>query len=137
MKKLILMSVVAVLTGYGYGQKVNEKDVPASVKETLNKNYPNVGAKWEKEKENFEANFTSGKKELSVLIAANGNLIESETEIETSELPANVLMYVEKNMNNAKIKEAAIITDASGKKTYEAEVGGKDLIFDENGNFIK
>ena len=52
-------------------------------------------------------------------------------------LPASVPLYVKKNMPNAKIKEASIIVDAAGKKTYEAEVNGKDLIFDEKGNFIK
>jgi hypothetical protein len=29
------------------------------------------------------------------------------------------------------------VTDAAGKISYEAEVKGADLIFDENGNFVK
>lgn len=33
--------------------------------------------------------------------------------------------------------EAAEIVDANGKKTVEAEVGGKDLMFDEKGQFFK
>ncbi len=137
MKKLILMSLVGVFAGCVYGQKVNEKDVPASVKATLHKQYPDVNAKWEKEKGNYEANFVSQKKEMSALITPDGKLMETETEIATGELPARVIMYVQKNMNDAKIKEASIIVDASGKKTYEAEVNGKDFIFDETGNFIK
>lgn len=131
------MSLVAVFSGCVYGQKVNDKDVPASVKETLHKKYPEAAAKWEKEKGNYEANFVSQKKEMSALITPEGKLIETETEIATTELPASVTAYVKKNMKDAKIKEASIITDASGKKTYEAEVNGKDLVFDEKGNFIK
>jgi hypothetical protein len=29
------------------------------------------------------------------------------------------------------------VTDAQGRTRYEAEVKGKDLLFDEKGNFIK
>ncbi|HZK62794.1 MAG TPA: hypothetical protein VFC34_01545 [Puia sp.] len=45
--------------------------------------------------------------------------------------------YVSKNYNGAKIKEAGKVTDAAGKHMYEVEIKGKDLIFDENGVFIK
>jgi hypothetical protein len=48
-----------------------------------------------------------------------------------------VRAYIAKHHAGKKIKEAAEIVDAKGKKTYEAEVGGKDLIFDEKGQFIK
>ena len=137
MKKLILMSLVAVFSGCVYGQKVNEKDIPSAVKAALHKQYPAVSAKWVKEDGNYEANFTSQNKEMSVLLSPAGSLLETETEIATSALPASVKMYVQKNMKDAKIKEASIIVDASGKKTYEAEVNGKDWVFDEKGNFIK
>jgi len=42
-----------------------------------------------------------------------------------------------KNIRAKKIKEAAKITDAKGVVTYEAEVTGKDLIFDASGKFLK
>jgi len=29
------------------------------------------------------------------------------------------------------------VTDAKGKPSYEAEVNRKDIIFDENGSFVK
>jgi len=49
--------------------------------------------------------------------------------------------YVIKNYLGSKIEEAAKITDAAGKITYEAEIEkGKEeieLIFDANGQFIK
>jgi len=40
-------------------------------------------------------------------------------------------------MPGKKIKEAAIIVDASGAKKYETEVGGKDLLFDMAGRPLK
>ena len=45
--------------------------------------------------------------------------------------------YISQNFKGAKIKEAGKVTDASGKHMFEAEIKGKDLIFDEKGVFIK
>ncbi|WP_138994263.1 hypothetical protein [Larkinella sp. C7] len=55
----------------------------------------------------------------------------------TDNTPAAIRDYVAKKMPGKKIKEAAEMLDATGKKTFEARVGGKDLIFDERGTLIK
>jgi hypothetical protein len=44
---------------------------------------------------------------------------------------------VKAHYKGAKIKEAGRVTDAAGKTMYEAEIKGGDLIFDENGSFLK
>ena len=48
-----------------------------------------------------------------------------------------VTAYVKEHYKGAKITEAGKVTDAKGKLSYEAEVHGKDIIFDENGNFVR
>jgi hypothetical protein len=53
-----------------------------------------------------------------------------------SDLPPAVFQYVKTHYNGAQISEAGKVTDAKGKQTYEAEVKGKDLIFDLNGNYL-
>ncbi|WP_018621533.1 PepSY-like domain-containing protein [Spirosoma luteum] len=112
--------------------------VPAAVKATVAKLYPGVkDVKWEKEDGNYEAGLTHNGKKLSLVIDAKGNVLETETTIMGSALPASVQEYVAKHYAGKKIKEAAEIVDAKGKKTYEAEIGGKDLIFDAKGQFIK
>jgi hypothetical protein len=58
-------------------------------------------------------------------------------EIELNQLPKGVLDYVKKNYKDVSVKEAAKITDANGIVTYEAEIKGMDLLFDNNGKFIK
>ena len=68
---------------------------------------------------------------------ASGNILETEVEINMDNLPANAKSYISKNYAGQKIKESAKITDSKGAVTYEAEVNGKDLIFDSNGNFIR
>jgi hypothetical protein len=61
-----------------------------------------------------------------------GQILEVEKEVEFSALPA----AVQTALKGKKVKEAAIITKG-GKTMYEAEVGGKDLIFDAQGKAIK
>jgi hypothetical protein len=52
-------------------------------------------------------------------------------------IAALCLTTVKAHYPGAKISEAGKVTDANGKISYEAEVKGKDLVFDENGNFVK
>ncbi|HXC04997.1 MAG TPA: PepSY-like domain-containing protein [Bacteroidia bacterium] len=118
--------------------KLDEAAVPASVKSKFAALYPGIKAeKWENENGNFEAKFHQNKTEMSVLLAADGNLLETETEIKVSELPKSVTDYIAKNKPGKKIKEASKIVDTKGVMTYEAEIEHTDLIFDKNGNFLK
>jgi adenine C2-methylase RlmN of 23S rRNA A2503 and tRNA A37 len=77
------------------------------------------------------------KKEISVVFDSNGKLIEKEEDIEITELPANAREYLSKNFPKSKIREVEKNTNAQGIITYEVEIKGKELIFDENGNFIE
>jgi hypothetical protein len=138
MKKLALLVVAAMITSLTFAQKMQEKEVPAPVKNAFQKQYPTASdVKWDKEGEKFEASFDLNKIDNSVLFDAQGNILETEVEIELNQLPKGVLEYVKANYKGQKVKEAAKITDAKGKVTYEAEIKGMDLLFDANGKFIK
>lgn len=138
MRKVTILLASMFAVTFANAQKVSDKEVPTTVKNTLQKNYPNAKElKWEKEKGNYEAEFEVNETDYSVLIDVSGNIIETEVEIKIDELPANAKAYISKNYAEQKIKEAAKITDSKGVVTYEAETKGKDLIFDSNGNFIK
>ncbi|MEO8712136.1 MAG: PepSY-like domain-containing protein [Parafilimonas sp.] len=144
MKKLLALAAVlfAIHTGSFAQEKdeMNEKvNVPTAVKNALAKKYPEAThVTWEKENGNYEANW-GGKsgEDNSVQFTPAGNFIEIVKAIPVSELPANVTAYVKSHYNGAKITEAGKVTDAKGKLSYEAEVNRKDIIFDENGNFVK
>ena len=89
--------VAAMITSLTFAQKLQEKDVPAPVKTAFQKNFPQAKVeKWEKEGINFEAEFELNKSEQSVLFDAQGDIIETEIEIEISELPNGILDYVKK-----------------------------------------
>jgi len=77
------------------------------------------------------------KTEQSVLFDAQGSILETELEIELNQLPSAVLEYIKANYKGQSVKEAAKITDANGKITFEAEVGKMDVLFDESGKFLK
>ncbi len=101
--------------------------------------YPSAaGVTWEKEKGNYEANWGGRSKEdNSVVFTPDGVFVEKVDAIPVRSLPAAVATYVKEHYKGAKITEAGKVTDAKGAISYEAEVKGKDLIFDEKGRFIK
>ena len=121
-----------------FAQKTQEKNVPAKVKSTFQKKYPTATqVKWDKEVEKYEASFDLNKTANSVLMDSQGNIIETEVEIELNQLPKAVLDYVKTHYAGKQAKGGAKITDAKGTVTYEVEIKGMDLIFDSNGKFIK
>ncbi len=139
MKKVIItVSAIVVSMNMATAQHLKEAKVPTLVKEGLHKQFPTAKVTgWEQEGANYEAEFVMNKVETSALLDATGKLIETESEIATTELPKAVTDYLAKNHKGEKVKEAAKIVEAGGKIKYEAEIKGKDLLFDESGTLIK
>ena len=134
----MMVGVLAVsITFSACAQKLKEADVPVAVKASFTKQYPGITAKWEKENGKYEANFKQGSKVMSAMFEPAGTFTESEMDIKVTDLPATVLVYVKEHYKGKTIKEGAKITKANGTVNYEAEVDGKDVIFDANGKFIK
>ena len=113
------------------------QSIPTEVKTAFGKSFPGISVKkWEKEHGNYEANFSKDGKSMSATFTAAGVLEETETDIKVSELPADAESYIKTHYKGDTIKEAAIV-EKGGKKMYEAEVKGKDILFDESGKFLK
>ncbi|HXB08463.1 MAG TPA: PepSY-like domain-containing protein [Puia sp.] len=136
---LIMGALALAIAAPSTAQHLKTSDVPATVKTALTKKYPAAtGVTWEKEKGNYEANWGGKSKEdNSVVFTPEGGFVEQVVAIPVTGLPAGVADYVKKNYPGAKITEAGKVTDAAGKISFEAEVKGKDLIFDETGKFLK
>ena len=133
MKKILILAVFAFTTMEANAQKMTADKVPSAVKESLAKAYPNAkGAKWDKEDTDYEASFKMDGKDMSVVFDEKGMEKEVETDIKFSELP----MPVQTALKGKKVKEAAMIKKG-GKTYYEAEVGGKDLLFEADGKMVK
>ncbi len=140
-KYLLLLTLAAACTINANAQeeKENKKYVkaPAAVSESFKKQFPGVTAKWEKEDDKYEASFKQNGKEMSALFETNGTMTESEVEIKIAELPAAATSYLKEHYKGVTIKEATKITKANGEVNYEAEVKGKDVLFDTAGKFLK
>jgi hypothetical protein len=141
MNRAILSAVATgcLISISGAAQRVKSADVPAAVKTALQQKYPSAsGVSWEKEKGNYEANWGGASHEdHSVLFTPAGVFVELVEAMPVAQLPAGVADYIHSHYPGAKIAEAGKVTDAEGRTRYEAEVKGKDLLFDEKGNFLR
>jgi hypothetical protein len=140
MKAQLLLSFAFATATSLYAQKINSKDVPDPVKTGLQKTYTVKDVDWDKEGDNYEASFKQKGNEMSVVLDASGNTVETEVEISKKELPPPVLEVLKKDFAGYKIEEAAKIT-ANNVVSYEAEVEkgeqSFELIFDPQGKILK
>ena len=141
MKALIVVIALGLAVGQMQAQKLKENEVPQIVKTAFAKAYPTAKAvKWDKEDGSYEATFDQNKKDMSVVLDAQGVIKEVETTILKSDLPKAVQSTLAKDYAGYKIEEAATIM-SNGVVTFEAEVekGEKsfDLIFDKEGKLLK
>jgi len=146
MKKILgLTAILFALSSATFAQeKENENEhinVPAVVKNANLKKYPeskSYHVTWEKENGNYEANWGGKDGEAnSVTYTPAGTFVEIVKEIPTSELPKSANAYIKEHYKNAKFGDVGKVLDAHGKTFYEVEINRKDVIFDENGNFVK
>lgn len=134
-----MLTCALILALSGFTQGLKEKDVPEPVRSALHQKFPQaVKVTWEKEKGDFEANWggRSGE-DHSALFSPNGKFLELVDAISPDELPAPILPYIRQHYPGAKVREAGKVMTGDGKTMYEAEIKGKDLIFDDLGRFLK
>lgn len=134
---MMMSALVAAIGFSACAQKIDASKIPAAVKVSFAKQYPGAVAKWEKEDGKFEAGFKQNGNTMSALFEANGTMNESEMDIKIADLPASVTAYVKEHYKGKSIKEGAKITKADGTVNFEAEVDGKDVIFDADGKFLR
>lgn len=129
----LAMAICILMACSQPGEKVN---VPEAVKTKFNSIYPNAGTTdWEMEDGKYEATFKVENTETSVLLSAEGNVLQTETEMDITLLPQSIKDYVSTQLAGKEISSAAKIVDANGKISFEAEVDKTDYLFDENGQY--
>lgn len=134
MKKYLLVLTVV----FSVAVSAQKSDATAQAKAAFTKAYPKATkVVWENEDGNYEVSFEQNTKKMSVIYNPKGSLVESELEMNTSELPASVTAYMKEHYKGVALKGAAKITKADGSINYEAAIKGKDVLFDTNGKFIK
>lgn len=139
MKTRTLTSLFLLLSTLMFAQAVQ---VPSNLTQKLKSAFPTAtDISWDEEDGNYEANFEVDGTEISVVMNSDAEILETETEMEISDLPANIAEYVSENYEGFVISEAAKIELKNGEMLYEAEITKgdihKDLLFDSKGKIEK
>ena len=139
--KNIGWSVAALLLSASIGFAQGE--ALAEAQKTLKEKYPAANSvKWEKETDGgWEAEFTINGNETSVEFDSKGTWKQTETEIETSDLPEAVLDAIKTKYAEYSVEEAEMVETADGEVVYEVDFKkGKtemELLFASDGSVIK
>ena len=139
MKKLILI-LSTILALSNCKQNNSDEPVPEIIKKAFDKIHPNaVILKWNDESPVWEAKYKEGAEVGAVSFDANGSVTETELVIAKEQLPDGSAIpdYIATNYPKEKIQSCEKITLANGTVTYEIQITGKELVFDQAGNFLE
>lgn len=138
MIRLIIVSIIAVFVVSVSAQQKESSKIPENVVKAFQKAHPQAkDISWDMEGRNFEANYKENTNNYSVVIDKEGVILETESEIGTSDLPSGVIKYINENFEGYSVSGAAKIVDNKGNVKYEAEIKNgkqsKDVMFDKEG----
>jgi hypothetical protein len=138
MKRVLISAIVVTAIAFtACAQKIDASKVPDAVKVSFAKQFPGATARWEKEEGKYEAGFKLNGNTMSAVFEANGKMAESEMDMKVSDLPPTIFAYIKEHYKGKNITRGAKVTMADGTINYEAEIEGKDVIFDADGKFLK
>ena len=126
------------MDGDGEDDGIAAASVPQAVTASLRAAHPSAAdIEWEREDDGYEASFSEGGADVSVVFASDGAVQETETEIAVADLPAAVRQALARDYAGRTVTEAARIVAADGAVTYEAELdGATDVLFDASGAVV-
>lgn len=116
---------------------------PAAVQKAFEQKFPKAtDIKWGKENAiEYEAEFVLGGKKMSANFSEDGTWKETETEIEVSNLPANVSSSIKKQYPGWEIIGASRIDKPDNRIFFEADIKSgakrKEVVLKKDGSFAK
>lgn len=131
-----------MLAIFGIISCAQKGDVSQNIKQAFHQKFPEAkNVSWDKENSNeWEAEFKMNGKEYSANFNNAGKWMETESEIESSDVPTKVSQAMANTYSNAKIKEAFKIEREDGIfYEYEFKLDGKtqEVLLNSNGTIIK
>lgn len=129
MKSVLAILLFVLSLQFTFAQDVSESQVPEKIKNSFTKEFQSTKANWSKEEAGYEASFKKDGKELSIVFDLEGAVMERETEIQKSDLPAFVNDYVSTNYPKFKLKEIARIESTKGN-FFEVEVAKGSEVYE-------
>jgi hypothetical protein len=136
-KSTIPLVIAIVIYLNACSSKWDQSQLPATVRDAFEKKYPGTTATWQKEGEQYEAEYKMDGKSFTAVYGSDGSLQETEMEISLSELPDSARNYLQSHFKPDEIKEIEKLTLPNGESSFEAEAAGQELVFDSMGRFVK
>ncbi len=118
-------------------QEIDLTTIPAVVIDQFTLLYPDAKSiSWQLTNDQYLAAFKNDKMSTSALIAADGSLLKTETEIIITALPEPAFAYLDALLDPKKIEITTIIEDQDGIITFEAMTDKLEYTFDAEGNML-
>lgn len=137
MKPLLTFLALFFCISITRAQETEVTTLPATVTDLFDLLYPDAkNISWQIIKGEYKSTFSNNKMSTEVLIDAEGNLVQSRTEIRTIALPIPATDYLEEHFAEKKIQKAMIVQNDEGIITFTATVDKSDLTFDATGQLL-
>ncbi len=138
MIKTMMIALVIMFAIIVSAQQNDNTKAPLKIIQAFNTAHPKAqNVTWDREGKNYEANYEENSNKYSVVIDNDAQILETESEITISGLPAGVVKYISDNYNGYTLSSAAKIVNNKGIITYEAEIkngkSSKDVMFNKDG----
>lgn len=105
--------------------RIRQSHVPSVVQNTVAQQFSNAnGIEWEKEKQNYEAEFVKDSVEYKAIIDPSGSLVKYKQELTAAQLPAAILQTIQAQYKDFVIDEVEKIEQGS-QVYYQVELENK------------
>lgn len=138
MKKLIVTKLILFAFCLGAAaQKIRERNVPQSVRNIFHQQFPGIKKTyWGRDSVHYHVAFYTGKAPCTITYDSAGKVIITELQIPVEELPEEARKYIAGKYPNERYRDVGKLTDRNGAITYEVEVKGVVIVFDERGKVL-
>lgn len=139
MKQVSTLLCFLFLISYLNAQDIEVASVPPAVMDEFVLRYPDAkNISWQviPGQEKYRADFKNNKMATRAILSADGELVETETQIRTCALPEPALLFLAEKYTDKKIDIASIMEDQAGIITFQAVVELVDFTFDAQGQLL-
>jgi len=141
MKKITILIICILITGYIRAQDINQRNVPAVVLNAFQLKFPNASdVDWKLDNGNYHIDFELNDKDNEAVLDYRGKLLKHKQDLYISEIPKNVLETIKSKVQFFDIKDADLLTE-NGETVYKInfEIDDKDYDFwiSKNGKLLK
>ncbi len=139
MKQVSTLLCFLLLISFLNAQDIEVASVPAAVMDEFMLRYPDArNISWQviPAQDKYRADFKNNKMATMAILSADGQIVETETQIRTCALPEPALHFLAEKYTDKKIEMASIMEDQAGIITFQAVVEMVDFTFDAQGEVL-